>query len=133
MSLEDLKTYSNTKNRFMRHCGITIQDVTAERVVANLVIGPDSLNPNAHLHGGAIFTLADATAGTLARADGRQHVTECCDIHFLRGATEGTVTAVATPILRGKRSTVIRVAVTREDGTLMAEATAHFVCVAEHY
>lgn len=133
MSMEELKTYTNEKNRFMRHSGVTIQEVSEDRVVAELVVGPDSLNPNGHLHGGAIFTLADATAGTMARTDGRQHVTECCDIHFLRGVTEGTVTAVATVARRGRRSSVIRVEVTGEDGTLVAEATAHFACVAEHY
>lgn len=133
MSFEDLKTYTNTKNRFMLHSGVTVLEVTKDRVVAELTMGPESLNPNGRLHGGAIFTLADATAGTMARTDGRQHVTECCDIHFLRGVSEGPVSAVATVVRRGRRSSVIRVEVLGKDGELVAEATAHFACVAERY
>lgn len=131
MSLEEWKEYTNCRNRFMRHNGIVIRDITAERVLAELEISADSLNTGGCLHGGAIFTLADAAAGAMARTDGRQYVTECSDIHFLYGVTQGTVTAEATVLRRGKRSCVIHVAVRDDTGALAADVTAHFACVAE--
>lgn len=132
-ALEELKEYTNAKNRFMRHTGIVIKEVTPKQTLAELTLGPESLNPAGHLHGGALFTLADAAGGTMARVDGRQYVTESADIHYLRGVDHGTVTATATVIRRGRRSCVVRVDLTGEDGALAATLTGHFTCVAEHY
>ena len=80
MDLDELKDYTNQKNAYMIHSGITVLTVAPDRVTAQAVIGPNSLNAGGGLHGGVYFTLADASSGVLCRADGRKY---CCP---LRGA-----------------------------------------------
>lgn len=126
---EEVRDLTNQKNAFMRHSGICILSVTSERVTAQAVIGPNSLNTGGGVHGGVYFTLADAASGALCRADGRKYVTECADIRFLKGAKEGVITAVATLLRRGRRSCVVQVDITDEGGARLALFTANFACV----
>lgn len=116
-------------NRFALQSGVVLLEVTERRTVAELKVTPNTLNSGGCLHGGAIFTLADAAAGAMARADGRRYVTECSDIHFLNRVAQGAVTAVASVIRRGKRSCVIQTEITGGDGRPVAMVTAHFACV----
>lgn len=133
MDYQVLAEYTQIKNRFMTANGIVVSEVGPERAVTKLTIGPESLNANGNLHGGAIFTLADAAAGLLSRADGRRYVTESADIHYLRGCSSGTVIGTATLIRRGGRSCVIQVEIAHEDGELLATVTTHFTCVGESW
>lgn len=133
MDWNELKDYTNQKNSFMIHSGITILDVTSERVTAQAVVGPESLNASGGLHGGVYFTLADACAGLLCRTDGRKYVTECADIRFLKGVREGTIYAAATPIRRGRRGCVVQVDITDENGARLSLFTANFACVGDDY
>lgn len=133
MDLNELKDYTNQKNAYMIHSGVTVLTVAPDRVTAQAVIGPDSLNLNGGLHGGVYFTLADAASGVLCRADGRKYVTECADIRFLKGVREGTITAVAALLHRGRRSCVVQVDITDEMGTRLALFTANFTCIGDDY
>ena len=109
---DEVMAYTNQNNAYMVHSGITVRSVTPERVVARAVIGTNSRNAGGGVHGGVYFTLADAASGALCRADGRKYVTECADIRFLKGAKEGVITAVATLLLRCRRSCVVQVDIT---------------------
>lgn len=133
MDLDELKDYTNQKNAYMIHSGITVLTVVPDRVTAQAVIGPDSLNAGGGLHGGVYFTLADAASGVLCRADGRKYVTECADIRFLKGVREGVITANAVLIRRGRRSCVVQVDITDSDGNLLALFTANFACIGDDY
>ena len=133
MDLDELKDYTNQKNAYMIHSGITVLTVAPDRVTAQAVIGPNSLNAGGGLHGGVYFTLADASSGVLGRADGRKYVTECADIRFLKGVSEGVITANAVLIRRGRRSCVVQVDITDEGGTLLALFTANFACIGDNY
>ena len=133
MELDDLRDYTNQKNAYMIHIDISVLTVTPNRVTAQAVIGPTSLNVNGGLHGGVYFTLADAASGVLCRADGRKYVTECADIRFLKGAREGTIVATAILLHRGRRSCVVQVDITDEDGVRLALFTANFACVGDDY
>lgn len=133
MDLNALKDYTNHKNNYMIHSGITVCSVKPDQVVAQAVVGPNSLNTGGGLHGGVYFTLADAASGVLCRADGRKYVTECADIRFLKGVNKGTITAVATLLRRGRRSCVVQVNITDEGGSLLALFTANFACIGDDY
>ena len=133
MDLDELKDYTNQKNAYMIHSGITVLTVAPDRVTAQAVIGPNSLNAGGGLHGGVYFTLADAASGVLCRADGRKYVTECADIRFLKGVSEGGITANAVLIRRGRRSCVVQVNITDEGGSLLALFTANFACIGDDY
>ena len=131
MEYDDLKAYSNQKNSYMRHSGVTILSSAPDRVTAQAVVGPNSLNVNGYLHGGVYFTLADASSGVLCRTDGREYVTECADIRYLKGVREGTIFATATLLRRGRRSCVVQTEITDEQGTRLAVFTANFACVSD--
>lgn len=129
----EVRESANRDNAYMLHSGITVSSVSPDRVVARAVIGPSSLNLNGGVHGGVYFTLADAAAGALCRADGRKYVTECADIRFLKGAKEGVLTATAVPVRRGRRSCVVQVDITDVAGARLALFTANFACVGDNY
>lgn len=133
MDQNEVREYTNRNNAYMLHSGITILSVAMEQAVAQAVIGPHSLNPAGGLHGGVYFTLADAAAGALCRADGRKYVTECADIRFLKGVSAGIVTGTATALHRGGRSCVVQVDITDDAGTRLALFTANFACVGPDY
>ena len=133
MDCQAIMDYTNARNAFMRHCGITITHVELQRAAARLEVGPELLNPAGNLHGGAYFTLADATATTLCRADGRHYVTADSDIRFLRGVSGGALLAQARAIHRGRRSCVVQVDLTDPEGRLLAVFTGSFTCVGEDY
>lgn len=130
---DEVMAYTNQNNAYMVHSGITVSSVTPERVVARAVIGPNSRNAGGGVHGGVYFTLADAASGALCRADGRKYVTECADIRFLKGVSEGVITANAVLIRRGRRSCVVQVNITDEGGSLLALFTANFACIGDNY
>ena len=130
---DEVREYTNQNNAYMIHSGIIVCSVAPDRVVAQAVIGPNSQNAGGGVHGGIYFTLADAASGALCRADGRKYVTECADIRFLKGVREGTITANATLLRRGRRSCVVQVDITDEGGSLLALFTANFACIGDDY
>ena len=130
---DEVRAYTNQNNAYMVHSGITVCSVSPDRVVAQAVLGPNSLNAGGGVHGGVYFPLADAASGALCRADGRKYVTECADIRFLKGAKEGVISAVATLLRRGRRSCVVQVDITDEAGARLALFTANFACVGDDY
>lgn len=118
-------------NAFMRHNRIQVTEVTDQRAVAVLEIGPESCNPYGCLHGGASFTMADVASGALARHDGRRYVTLSSHLEFIRSATSGRVTAQASLRHRGRSTCLIDVSITDEAGTLLSSGTFTFFCLGE--
>ena len=130
---DEVRAYTNQNNAYMVHSGITVCSVSPDRVVAQAVLGPNSLNAGGGVHGGVYFTLADAASGALCRADGRKYVTECADIRFIKGVRSGTIAATAVPLHRGRRGCVIKVDIVNEEGVLLAAFTGNFTCVGDNY
>jgi 1,4-dihydroxy-2-naphthoyl-CoA hydrolase len=110
---------------FAKTMGVEITEATTERVVARLLVRPELCTGGAILHGGAIMALADsvgAVGAFLSLPPGATGTTTIeSKTNFLGAAKAGvTVTAEATPVHKGKRTSVWQTRITTEDGKAIA-------------
>jgi uncharacterized protein (TIGR00369 family) len=109
--------------------GIRIVDYDPERLVATMPVQGNE-QPYGLLHGGATCALVE-TVGSWAAAlhvgPGRQVVGIELNASYLRSATEGLVTAVCTPVRRGRTLATFLVEVSDEQGR--PTATARLTCL----
>lgn len=123
MDYEGQRAYVNETNAFMRMCGITVTQVERDFAAAEMAVRPDSFNPGGTLHGGALYTLADAAATTAARTDGHRYATSDGQMRYHRAVTTGVVRASASIRHRGRSLCSAAVEVTDENGRLLADAS----------
>lgn len=104
--------------------GIELISVTSKEVVCQLLVTNKLANRNGMLHGGAVMTLADDAAGTLAFINipaGKTNTTIESKTNFMRGVRLGdTVTARCKLLHRGRTMLVMQTEMTREDGQIAA-------------
>lgn len=109
--------------------GITITDFDPDRLVATMPVEGNQ-QPFGILHGGATCTLAE-TVGSIAAALGagpdRQVVGIELNVSYLRAATSGSVTAVCTPVRRGRTLSTFLIQMSDDDGK--PTATARLTCM----
>lgn len=107
------------------HLGITIVDVSAQRVRASLAITRSLLAPNGFLHAGSVVTLADTCAGygcLKALPEGAKGFTTIeLKSNHIGTALDGVIDCVATPAHIGRTTQVWDATVThRETGRTIA-------------
>jgi uncharacterized protein (TIGR00369 family) len=109
--------------------GIEVVEVSLDRVVLRMPVAGNT-QPYGLLHGGANAVLAES-AGSIASVvwagPGRLAVGVELNVTHHRSAREGTVTAVATPLSRGRTLATHEIVVTDEQGTRLA--TARLTCL----
>jgi uncharacterized protein (TIGR00369 family) len=102
-------------------------EVTLDRVVCEMDVTGALTNRNGVLHGGAMMTLADNAAGSVAFINipvSKSNTTIEAKTNFLRGVKVGDrVTATCTPMHRGRTTLVLQVVMTRRDGKQAAVTT----------
>ena len=84
--------------------GTMIDELTPDRVVAHLDLGPRHHQPHGIVHGGVYCTLVEpvgSIAGSLNAPEGKIVVGVNNNTHFLASMSEGRVVATATPDLTG--------------------------------
>ncbi|WP_119726712.1 PaaI family thioesterase [Thermomonospora amylolytica] len=99
--------------------GLDYTELTADRVVATCKITPELQQPYGIVHGGVYCTLVESTASVGAAlwlGDRGNVVGVSNHTNFLRAKREGTVTATATPVHRGRTQQLWQVVITDEDG-----------------
>lgn len=104
--------------------GIEIVDFDPDRMVATMPVAGNE-QPYGLLHGGATCALVESVgswAAALHAGPGRQVVGIELNASYLRAATRGTVTAVCTPVRRGRTLATFLVEVTDADGRPTASA-----------
>lgn len=102
--------------------GIDYEEVTAERVVATMPVGPRVHQPLGYLHGGASIVLAESAASVGANVAALpERVAFGLEVNasHLRPKREGILRATATPIRQGRTTAVWDVRVEGEDGKLI--------------
>lgn len=106
--------------------GIEILELTCERVTATMPVDDRTRQPFGILHGGASMALAETVAsiGATACIDRERFLAVGQEINgnHLRSKSDGTVTAVATPIHVGRRSHVWSIRITDEEENLVCIA-----------
>ena len=91
----------------IEYLNISVDEVSAEKVILTLPITDEHKQPFGLVHGGINALLAE-TAGSLGAnvgLDNTKQVPVGLDIHthHLKAATHGTLQAIATPINRGRQ------------------------------
>jgi uncharacterized protein (TIGR00369 family) len=109
----------------LKKLGTEWLEATPERVVARIPVEGNT-QPFGLLHGGASATLAEALASVGAWLNSPGKITMGIEIkvNHIRGAREGWVTGVGTPLFSGRSVSVWEVRLTDDDGKLTAFSTA---------
>jgi uncharacterized protein (TIGR00369 family) len=104
--------------------GVQIADWNPDRMVATMPVAGNE-QPFGLLHGGATCTLAE-TIGSMAAAvnagPGTQVVGIELNASYLRAASSGSVTAVCTPVRRGRTLSTFLIEISDDQGRPTASA-----------
>jgi uncharacterized protein (TIGR00369 family) len=119
---EDL-TADEINSGMTRHLGFEFLEMTPDRVELAWNVTPDLHQPYGIVHGGVYCTAIESAASVGAAlwfGDRGRVVGVANHTNFLKAVREGRLTAVATPVHRGRSQQLWDVAVTDEAGQLLA-------------
>ena len=105
--------------------GVKVHELSRDRVVMSLPVGPNTHQPNGVLHGGVSALLAESAAsfgGAISAPPGHFVMGIEINASHLRSMVEGTLTAVATPARKGRTIHVWDIALTDETGRAICDA-----------
>ena len=103
--------------------GITLEEVKSGYARLKMIVRPDMLNGHDVCHGGFLFMLADTAFAYACNSYNKVTYAQSCDIDFIRPGKEGDdLIAIAEERVRGRRTGLYDVTVSRDDG----EVLAHF-------
>ena len=105
--------------------GIETVEVSPERVVLRVEVGPNVHQPYGILHGGVSALLAEGAAsvgGAVSVAPDHIVVGTELNISHLRSMTSGTLSATATPVRKGRSVHVWAIELTDERGRQISVA-----------
>jgi 1,4-dihydroxy-2-naphthoyl-CoA hydrolase len=118
---------------FAKVLGIEFTELGPDRTVLTCEITPELLQPYGILHGGVHCSLVETAASTGAAlwlAD-RGHVVGVANhTNFLRAVRSGRLTAVATPIHRGRTQQLWLVVVSDDAGRALARGEVRLANIA---
>ena len=123
----DPEEYGN-RNPYMKHNHMKITKISPEESELQFEVNPHAMNIMGIVHGGMIYSVADAVAGLTARADGRRYVTQSANLNFIGNVTSGTVIARGILLRRGRTVTLIHCVVESGEGKLLADGTVNMFC-----
>lgn len=103
--------------------GIEVVQLSPDRVVCTMPVDERTRQPFGILHGGASVALAETAAsiGTYAQIDQTSEISVGMEINanHIRSVKDGKVTAVATPLHKGRTTMVWDIKITDEEGRLI--------------
>ncbi|SCL46417.1 uncharacterized domain 1-containing protein [Micromonospora citrea] len=108
---------------FVALLGLTFDEVGGDRVVIRWKVRPELHQPFGIQHGGvycAVVETAASVGGSLWLGDRGRVVGVSNQTDFLRAVREGELTAVGTPVHRGRSQQLWQVEITDADGRLVA-------------
>lgn len=106
--------------------GMRVTHAEPRRMVGEITLRDDLLQPYGYLHGGALMTLMDSLGGmasSLNLAPGQGFLTVEFKINFLRSLKSGRVIAEASAVHIGRRTHVWQVVARDEQGRQLGLAT----------
>ncbi len=137
MSTTDADDFSTALNGVVdgwnRAMGLQFTRANEKEVVATFTVGPQHRQPYGIVHGGVhcgvIETVCSTGAALFAMKNGQSVVGLENHTSFLHAAREGTMTATAKPLTRGRRSQVWEATVTDEAGKIAATGRVRLICL----
>ncbi|WCK55671.1 hotdog fold thioesterase [Aneurinibacillus sp. Ricciae_BoGa-3] len=116
----EMKSYEDTIAGVL---GIKMGEITADRVTATMPVHAATHQPFGLLHGGASVVLAETVAsiGTWNLIDQENEAAVGLEINanHIRGKRDGIVTAVATPLHKGRTTMVWDIKIVDEEDKLI--------------
>jgi 1,4-dihydroxy-2-naphthoyl-CoA hydrolase len=113
----------STNQTLLEALGIQLVELQPDRVVATMPVDHRTRQPYGLLHGGASVALAETAAsiGTALNIDTTKQYAVGLEINanHLRSKQDGVVTAVATPIFKGRTTMVWDIRITDEQEKLI--------------
>lgn len=114
------------ENTLLETLGIRTVKMSPDLAVLEMDVGPRVHQPMGLLHGGASAVLAESAASLAAylNCDPQREYAVGTDLNIshLRARREGTVTATATPVRKGRTLHVWNVEIVDQDGVIVAVA-----------
>ncbi|MGH7435487.1 MAG: PaaI family thioesterase [Polyangiaceae bacterium] len=133
MSVDPAEILNTSLDGWCRAMAVRFLRVTVDEVVAELTVGPQHRQPHGIVHGGVytgvIETVASMGASLDAMSRGQTAVGLENHTSFLRAVREGTLTATARPLVRGRRSQVWEATITTAEGKVAARGTVRLLCI----
>ena len=108
------------RDAWARAAGIELLEVSPGRATALMQIDDRHLNRHGTVHGGAIFTLADAAFALASNSHGVPAAAINASISFVTAASRGTLIARAEEFSLNPKIATYTVTVTDADGTRIA-------------
>jgi acyl-CoA thioesterase len=108
------------RDKFAKHCGIELIDVAKGYAKVKMEITSNHLNSLGTVHGGAIFTLADAAFGVAGKSHGTVAVAINANVSFIKAVHNGTLIAEAKETSINPKIATYEAQVTDDKGNLIA-------------
>ncbi|MGB8196579.1 MAG: PaaI family thioesterase [Acidimicrobiales bacterium] len=121
---ERIERFTNTPN-VNQQLGVEVVEVSPEKVVLQVEVGPKVHQPYGILHGGVSALLAEGAAsvgGAVSVGPDQIVVGTELNCSHLRSMSSGTLTATATPIRKGRTVHVWAIDLTDEAGRMICVA-----------
>ncbi|MCD6352618.1 MAG: PaaI family thioesterase [Proteobacteria bacterium] len=112
------KFFKNDK--FAKHVGIELLEVSEGRAKAKLEIKKEHLNGVKIVHGGAIFTLADLAFAAASNSHGTVALAINANISYLKAVSKGTLIAEAKEVSKNPKLATYSILITNEGGDTIA-------------
>ena len=108
------------KDHFAHHVGVEMLEYGEGKALARMAIGKQHLNSAGTVHGGAIFSLADAVFSVASNSHGTLALAINVSISFFKAATGGTLTAEAEEVSLNPKLATYLITVKDEGGSRIA-------------
>ncbi len=111
-------------NTLMAALGIEVEELSAEKVVLTMPVGPKTHQPLGYLHGGASVALAETAAsiGAFLHVDQTEYNVFGIEINanHIKSKRDGIVKGIATPTHVGRTTMVWEIKIIDEQGELIS-------------
>lgn len=108
------------RDRFARHTGIELLEISEDMARAKLTVREHHLNGVDIVHGGALFTLADLVFGALGYVHDSNAVSINANINYFKAVRKGTLTAEGSLVTLTPKHCCYTVRVIDSEGDLVA-------------
>ena len=108
------------KDHFAHHIGVEMLEYSGGKALARMTVGKQHLNSAGTVHGGAIFSLADAVFSVASNSHGTLALAINVSISFFKSVNGGTLSAEAEEVSLNPKLATYLITVKDEKGARIA-------------
>jgi acyl-CoA thioesterase len=117
--MDDLMRFVD-RDRFAKHLGVEMLEYSAGKAVARMAIGDHHLNSAGTVHGGAVFSLADAVFSVASNSHGTLAMAINVSISYFKAAKSGILYAEGREVSLNPKLATYLIDVKDEAGNAVA-------------